>query len=91
MGAVITFNDAGTITRGEHKIRGKGIKGFQASYSFKDICGSSQQMNQCIQHTKRYARLFDMGTTTNNCLGDLAGTVFVSKLEDKAVARAKSA
>nr|WP_304054835.1 hypothetical protein [Enterocloster clostridioformis] len=37
MGAVITFNDAGTITRGEHKIRGKGIKGFQASYSFKDI------------------------------------------------------
>ena len=55
LGAVITFNDAGTITRGEHKIRGKGIKGFQATYSFKDICGSSQQINQCIQHAKRYA------------------------------------
>ena len=38
-----------------------------------------------------FYRLFDMGTTTNNCLGDLAGTVFVSKLEDKAAARAKSA
>ena len=56
LGAVITFNDAGTITRGEHKIRDKGIKGFQATYSFKDICGSSQQMNQCIQHAKRCAR-----------------------------------
>ena len=55
LGAAITFNDAGTITRGEHKIRDKGIKGFQATYSFKDICGSSQQMNQCIQHAKRYA------------------------------------
>lgn len=30
-----------------------------------------------------FYRLFDMGTTTNNCLGDLAGTVFVSKMEDK--------
>ena len=30
-----------------------------------------------------FYRLFDMGTTTNNCLGDLAGTIFVSKLEDK--------
>lgn len=31
-----------------------------------------------------FYRLFDMGTTTNNCLGDLAGTVFVSALEEKA-------
>lgn len=30
-----------------------------------------------------FYRLFDMGTTTNNCLGDLAGTIFVSKLEEK--------
>ena len=30
-----------------------------------------------------FYRLFDMGTTTNNCLGDLAGTVLVSKLEEK--------
>lgn len=33
-----------------------------------------------------FYRLFDMGTTTNNCLGDLAGTVFVSKMEDKRIA-----
>lgn len=30
-----------------------------------------------------FYRLFDMGTTTLNCLGDLAGTVFVSKIEEK--------
>ncbi len=34
-----------------------------------------------------FYRLFDMGTTTNNCLGDLAGTIFVSKLEDKLEAK----
>lgn len=55
LGAVITFNDAGTITRGEHKIRDKGVKGFQAAYSFKDIYGSSPQMSQCIQYARRYA------------------------------------
>lgn len=55
LGAVITFNDAGTITRGEHKIRDKGVKGFQASYSFKDICGNSRQMNQCIHFARKYA------------------------------------
>lgn len=55
LGAVITFNDAGTITRGEHKIRDKGVKGFQTAYSFKDICGSSFPISQCIQYAKRYA------------------------------------
>ncbi|MGB4439203.1 MAG: cation:dicarboxylase symporter family transporter, partial [Sedimentibacter sp.] len=30
-----------------------------------------------------FYRLIDMGTTTCNCLGDLAGTVMVSKLEEK--------
>lgn len=30
-----------------------------------------------------FYRLFDMGTTTNNCLGDLVGTILVSRLEDK--------
>ncbi len=35
-----------------------------------------------------FYRLFDMGTTTNNCLGDLAGTIFVSKLEEKSAAKA---
>lgn len=31
-----------------------------------------------------FYRLFDMGTTTNNCLGDLVGTVIVGKAEEKA-------
>lgn len=30
-----------------------------------------------------FYRLFDMGTTTNNCVGDLAGTIFVSKWEER--------
>ncbi|MDX9800528.1 MAG: dicarboxylate/amino acid:cation symporter [Spirochaetia bacterium] len=30
-----------------------------------------------------FYRLFDMGTTTLNCLGDLAGTIIVSKMEIK--------
>lgn len=34
-----------------------------------------------------FYRLFDMGTTTNNSMGDLAGTVFVSKLEERRAKR----
>lgn len=30
-----------------------------------------------------FYRLFDMGTTTCNCLGDLVGTVFVTRMEEK--------
>ena len=30
-----------------------------------------------------FYHLFDMGTTTNNCLGDLVGTIIVSKAEEK--------
>ena len=30
-----------------------------------------------------FYRLFDMGTTTNNCLGDLVGTIIVGKAEDR--------
>ena len=30
-----------------------------------------------------FYRLFDMGTTTGNCLGDLAGTVAISEWEKK--------
>lgn len=30
-----------------------------------------------------FYHLFDMGTTTNNCLGDLVGTVVVTKTEEK--------
>ena len=34
-----------------------------------------------------FYRVFDMGMTTNNCLGDLVGTVVVSKLEERREAR----
>ena len=30
-----------------------------------------------------FYHIFDMGTTINNCLGDLAGTIFVSRMEEK--------
>lgn len=32
-----------------------------------------------------FYRLFDMGTTTLNSLGDLAGTIFVAKLEERSI------
>lgn len=32
-----------------------GVKGFQAAYSFKDICGGSSSIDQCIRYAKRYA------------------------------------
>lgn len=34
-----------------------------------------------------FYRLFDMGTTTLNCLGDLTGTIFVARLEEKSAAK----
>jgi Na+/H+-dicarboxylate symporter len=34
-----------------------------------------------------FYRLFDMGTTTNNCVGDLVGTIIVGKAEMKAEAK----
>lgn len=37
-----------------------------------------------------FYRLFDMGTTTNNCLGDLAGTVLVSRLEERQSKKVKA-
>lgn len=36
-----------------------------------------------------FYRLFDMGITTNNCLGDLVGTIIVSRGEEKYAARRK--
>lgn len=54
-GALVTFNDAGTITRGEHKIRDKRSQGFCATYSFKDICGNSMQLLQCLDFARRFA------------------------------------
>ena len=38
-----------------------------------------------------FYRLFDMGTTTNNCLGDLAGTVLISKMEERRDKKLESA
>lgn len=38
-----------------------------------------------------FYRLFDMGTTTLNCLGDLAGTVFVTRLEERRERKNKTA
>ncbi len=38
-----------------------------------------------------FYRLFDMGTTTNNCLGDLAGTVLISKMEERRAKKLESA
>ena len=38
-----------------------------------------------------FYRIFDMGTTTNNCLGDLAGTIVVSKLEERREAKLSKA
>ena len=35
-----------------------------------------------------FYRIFDMGTTTNNCLGDLAGTIFVHRQEEKSSKKA---
>ena len=32
-----------------------------------------------------------MGTTTNNCLGDLAGTVLISKMEERRAKKLESA
>ena len=37
-----------------------------------------------------FYRVFDMGMTTNNCLGDLVGTVIVSRLESRREAKAAS-
>lgn len=38
-----------------------------------------------------FYRLFDMGTTTNNCMGDLAGTILVSRLEERRVKKERKA
>ena len=38
-----------------------------------------------------FYRLFDMGTTTNNCMGDLAGTILVSRLEERQAKKERKA
>ena len=37
-----------------------------------------------------FYRFIDMGTTTGNCLGDLAGTVFVTRWEERSLAKKKA-
>lgn len=56
LGAVIKVNDGGTIIRGEHKLRDKSAKGFQATYTFKDICGESSRITRCVQYARKYAQ-----------------------------------
>ena len=34
-----------------------------------------------------FYRFIDMGTTTGNCLGDLVGTVFVTRWEERSLAK----
>ncbi len=51
IGAIATFNDINTITRGEHKIRNRLLnKGLFASFRFKDIKGKSSSIRDCIEN-----------------------------------------
>ena len=49
IGAIATFNDIDTITKGEHKIRNKVLnKGLYATYKFHNIKGRSRSIGSCI-------------------------------------------
>lgn len=56
IGAIATFNDIKTITKGERKIRNKILnKGFYATYKFKDIKYISKSIEECISNAKKFA------------------------------------
>ncbi|WP_326908075.1 sigma 54-interacting transcriptional regulator [Sedimentibacter sp. MB31-C6] len=56
IGAIATFNDVNTITKGERKIRNKILnKGFYATYKFKDIKCASKSIEKCISNAKKFA------------------------------------
>lgn len=44
---------------------------------------------QIVGIVAAFYRLFDMGATTNNCLGDLVGTVFVARTEERRALKKK--
>ena len=55
-GAIATFNDSNTITRGEQKIRNKLFsKGLYAAYTFNSIKGNSDEINECIYNAKLFS------------------------------------
>ncbi|NLO25420.1 MAG: sigma 54-interacting transcriptional regulator [Clostridiales bacterium] len=56
IGAIATFNDIDTITKGEHKIRNKVLnKGLYATYKFHNIKGRSRSIKSCISIAEKYA------------------------------------
>ncbi|WP_312813331.1 sigma 54-interacting transcriptional regulator [Sedimentibacter sp.] len=56
IGAIATFNDIYTITKGERKIRNKILnKGFYATYKFTDIKYTSRSIKECISNAKKFA------------------------------------
>lgn len=56
IGAIATFNDIYTITKGERKIRNKILnKGFYATYKFEDIKYTSKSIKECISNAKKFA------------------------------------
>lgn len=56
IGAIATFNDIYTITKGERKIRNKILnKGFYATYKFTDIKYTSESIKECISNAKKFA------------------------------------
>ncbi len=56
IGAIATFNDTNTITKGEEKIRKQFLdKGLFASYHFEDIKGSSREIKECIDIAKMFS------------------------------------
>nr|WP_312579778.1 sigma 54-interacting transcriptional regulator [Sedimentibacter sp.] len=56
VGAIATFTDINTISKGERKIRDKILnKGFYATYKFKDIKCKCKSIENCISNAKKFA------------------------------------
>ncbi len=56
IGAIATFNDINTITKGEHKIRTAILdKGLYATYNFDDILGVSDEIKKSIEIAKNFS------------------------------------
>ena len=56
VGAIATFNDSNTITRGEQKIRNTLLtKGLYAEYHFSDIIGNSREIRECLENAEIFA------------------------------------
>jgi len=56
VGAIATFTDINTISKGERKIRDKILnKGFYATYKFKDIKCKCISIEKCISNARKFA------------------------------------